>query len=566
MKPEPGLKVTANVRLLSPLSKGGMGAVWLAEHLGLQTQVAVKFILGEPGTISEETTARFRREASAAAKIRSPHVVQMLDHGLTDDGTPYIVMELLEGQTLAQHLGRSGVMSPGRVQLLVKQVAQVLTAAHQHGIIHRDIKPQNLFLIESPYELFVKVLDFGVAKNLHPLDMEALTSSQALVGTPYYMCPELIMSAKNVSPQADLWSLAVVAYRALTAELPFSGDSLTAIYVACCAGEYQRPSEVVPSLPPALDAWFYRALERDPERRFDSASHFDESFTAAVNSDADLLSKAAAEALDGGSPGPVQGELAPTKAKRRSGVAGRVEQFATAATLPTPSEPTDTMAPLPAEDVGSLETTGDQPISDDLDVPVSSAEKRAAEALTSEHTPLSSESTLKSSSDPFDGGARGRLPRSLLAAGLLVAVVALGSWLLRGAVSTEAGPAQSAPSSIVDRSAGSVSPDPGPTNSAVQVATVNATASELTATGAPTGAESATSSPVGLSRSATPVKKPRPVASLPPPATSQSAPAPVPSATVNKAKPQYCYTPDGAFNIIKLDGGRVRKVLRPECM
>ncbi len=261
--------VTHNVRLRSPLDRGGMGSVWTAYHQGLDVEVAVKFI-GDSWAHDSTLLKRFKREAAAAAKIRSPHVVQMLDHGVSPDGVPYIVMELLEGEDLRHRLDRDGVLERRKLALLMRQTAEVLDTAHGIGIVHRDIKPGNLFLMQTRQELFVKVLDFGIARQLHAGVGKYLTDTGAMLGTPVYMSPEHVMSAE-VDRTADLWSLAVVAYEALTGRVPFDGETVGAVIHSIMEGSYPAPCQLAAELPTAVDAWFETALHPEVERRFPSA-------------------------------------------------------------------------------------------------------------------------------------------------------------------------------------------------------------------------------------------------------------------------------------------------------
>ena len=160
----PGTMVTPTVRLVRPLRSGGMGSVWVAHHQGLQTQVAVKFLSAELAS-DPTSVARFAREAAAASQVKSPHVVQTFDHGVTSEGLPFIVMELLEGEDLTRRL-QGGPLAPPTVAQIVTQIAKALTRAHEKGIVHRDIKPDNIFLcgVEGD-ELYTKLLDFGIAKG-----------------------------------------------------------------------------------------------------------------------------------------------------------------------------------------------------------------------------------------------------------------------------------------------------------------------------------------------------------------------------------------------------------------
>ena len=194
-----GAMITDRVRLVRPLRRGGMGSVWVAEHVTLQSEVAVKFVSAERMADNPEAVVRFIGEASAAAQIQSPHVVKIFDQGVTDDGVPFIVMELLRGETLRERLRRAGAMDPLEVAVLVRQLCRALAAAHRSGIIHRDIKPDNLFLLDVERDpddsaafadsLFLKVLDFGLAKRLD-VSYSLETSTGSMVGTPSYMSPE----------------------------------------------------------------------------------------------------------------------------------------------------------------------------------------------------------------------------------------------------------------------------------------------------------------------------------------------------------------------------------------
>jgi serine/threonine-protein kinase len=257
-----------------------MGCVWIAEHLGLRTQVAVKFPAGGFADVPE-AMARFTAEAAAAARIRHPHVAQVFDHGVSE-GRPYIVMELLEGEDLAKRIAREGRVPPSETVVIASQVAKALERAHALGIVHRDIKPANVFLVASPgaSETFVKVLDFGLAK--HGGDLGGLTGSHAVFGSPHYVSPEQAESARAATFQADLWSLAVVVYECLTGMRPFVSDSLMGLCIALHEGRFTPPTDVCPDLPAALDAWCARAFQHDPRARFASATDLASALADAV--------------------------------------------------------------------------------------------------------------------------------------------------------------------------------------------------------------------------------------------------------------------------------------------
>ena len=277
---QPGQRITEALQLVRPLGQGGMGSVWVANHLALGIQVAVKFM--SPALVCDQASVeRFRREAMAAAQIKSPHVAQVFDHGVTADRLPYIAMELLEGELLSKRVRRLGPLNPRDVATVVTQVAKALARAHQLRIVHRDIKPDNIFVVDMEGEIFVKVIDFGVAKQSSETAME-MTSTGSMIGTPLYMSPEQLFSGKHVDFRSDLWSLAVVAYHAFTGRIPFTGETLGSLSVAVHTGVFSMPSTMQPGIPPPVDGWFQRALQRNPADRFPSAKEMAEALERAV--------------------------------------------------------------------------------------------------------------------------------------------------------------------------------------------------------------------------------------------------------------------------------------------
>jgi serine/threonine-protein kinase len=278
----PGMMVTPNVRLVELLGTGGMGSVWLAEHLGLEARVAVKFLSLDLAALEPTVVQRFKSEASIHARLRSIHVVQTFDHGDMENGAPYIVMELLEGATLTQFVEQHGPMPPRLVAMMVAQVVKVLHRAHVLGIVHRDIKPDNIFITDdSDYELFIKVLDFGIAKQKR-VGAEPLTATGVVVGTPEFMSPEQAISSKNIDYRSDLFSLAVVTFYALTGELPFDSKSDDPLWLQMSSGKHRAATSFRPELPPEIDKWFAHALEPKPEDRFRSARTMADAFAAIV--------------------------------------------------------------------------------------------------------------------------------------------------------------------------------------------------------------------------------------------------------------------------------------------
>lgn len=276
------MMVTTSVRLVSPLGEGGMGSVWVADHLALRTKVVVKFISNELAK-NADAIARFSREAAAAAQVKSPHVVHTLDHGVSDDGAPYIVMELLEGGDLGAHLDASGRMSPVEVVNVVVQLSRALDRAHARGIVHRDIKPNNIFLCDAGNnEIFVKLLDFGIAKCMDSLLLDSGTKTGSMVGTPYYMSPEQVLGSKDIDFRTDLWSVGVVAFEALTGTKPFDAATVGGIAIKIHSEPLPNPSTFNSALLPAVDKWFSKACARKVEERFSGAKEMADALALAI--------------------------------------------------------------------------------------------------------------------------------------------------------------------------------------------------------------------------------------------------------------------------------------------
>jgi len=257
-----------------------MGSVWLATHLGLGIPCAIKFVEGEWRRQPEMVT-RFEREAKVEAQLRSPHVVHVLDHGVWN-GTPYIAMEYLEGESLAQRLERKGRLGTELTHRVVAHVARALTRAHAIGIVHRDLKPENIFLVPGDDGEVAKVLDFGVAKWNTDWVVSSVTKTGLLVGTPLYMSPEQARGTKEIDFRADLWALAVIAFQCLTGELPFLSEGLGDLLAKIMFEPIPVPSLIVPTLSREFDAWWARASSRQAAYRFHSAKELADSLAVAL--------------------------------------------------------------------------------------------------------------------------------------------------------------------------------------------------------------------------------------------------------------------------------------------
>jgi serine/threonine protein kinase len=270
MSSRPGRVLSGRYRLVRTVGAGAQAAVWVAEHLALSTHVAVKLI--DPFlALRAEARERFRREATAAAALRSPHVVQIIDHGIDED-QPFIVMELLEGEDLFERLEKRDRLSLREAARIVSQVARALTKAHEAGIVHRDLKPENVFLAHNVDEEIVKVLDFGVAKVRDPMRATSQKTRQGqLLGTPQYMSPEQVKGTTELDYRADLWALGIITFQCVTGDLPFDSDGVGDLLLQITIGDIPVPSQVHPGLPASFDRWFAKACARKPEGRFQSA-------------------------------------------------------------------------------------------------------------------------------------------------------------------------------------------------------------------------------------------------------------------------------------------------------
>jgi eukaryotic-like serine/threonine-protein kinase len=267
--PQPGMVLSERYRLVRPLARGGMGAVWCAEHLTLGSQVALKII--DPELAREDVgLARFMREARALAALHSPFIVHILDFG-SDGEIVYLVMELLEGKTLGQRLKAEKQLSEAETLRIFADVCKAMGHAHERGVVHRDLKPDNIFLCDASREHITKVLDFGIAKP-HGLEniTTANTSTGMFLGTPSYMSPEQCRG-QAIDQRSDLWALGAIAFECLTGKRLYMGSTVGDVVVRICSGELPAAASD-PRLPAGFRAWLERAMAREPEQRFASAS------------------------------------------------------------------------------------------------------------------------------------------------------------------------------------------------------------------------------------------------------------------------------------------------------
>ena len=265
------------------LGEGGMGKVYLARHTRIaQKRVAVKVLHNEFAG-RDDVLARFQREAEAAAAISHPNVLTVLDIDVTPRGMPYLVCEYLEGIDLADHLKEVKRLDVVDALAITKQLCRGLGAAHARGVIHRDLKPPNVFLVGdfekgAPARLFAKLVDFGLSR-FHTEGDQSLTKTGFIMGTPSYMAPEQARG-KRVDHRADVYGLGTILYTVLTGRTPFDEDSPQATILAVLNSEPPRPRSLVPSIPPHLELVIERAMAKDPEARYQNMAELERALDA----------------------------------------------------------------------------------------------------------------------------------------------------------------------------------------------------------------------------------------------------------------------------------------------
>ena len=262
MELAPGTVLLGKYRVDEVLGVGGMGRVVRASHLYLQQSFAIKLLL--PAMLENpQTVTRFLREAQATSRLKSEHIVRVLDVGTMPDGVPFMVMEHLEGSDLNQILRHHGPQLPGVVCDLVLQACEGLAEAHALGFVHRDIKPSNFYVTRRPDgSMLLKILDFGISKV--PVGGEDLTGAHAMLGTPTYAAPEQLRSGREVDRRSDIWSLGVVSYQLLEGRAPFAGETFAELLVKVTT---EQPEPMIAQLPPGLAAVIHRCLAKDPSQR-----------------------------------------------------------------------------------------------------------------------------------------------------------------------------------------------------------------------------------------------------------------------------------------------------------
>jgi serine/threonine-protein kinase len=261
----PGDVVAGKYRVERVLGEGGMGLVVAAHHMQLDERVALKVLLAK--TPGEEGIARFEREARAAVKIKSEHVARVSDVGQLDDGTPYMVMEYLEGVDLAGWLKQRGPLPVDLAVDFTLQACEALAEAHAMGIVHRDLKPGNLFCVQRAGAPSIKVLDFGISKFTTP-GKHDMTRTDHVFGSPQYMSPEQLRSAKDVDPRADIWSMGAILFELVTGRAPFLAQSITELAFMIANVPTPYVGDLRSGVAHGLEQVIARCLEKDRTKRF----------------------------------------------------------------------------------------------------------------------------------------------------------------------------------------------------------------------------------------------------------------------------------------------------------
>ncbi len=259
-------------RVEKVLGAGGMGVVVAAVHVQLEQRVAIKFVRDE-ALGNRDAVERFLREARASVKLKSEHAAKVIDVGTLESGAPYMVMEYLEGQDLGEVLSQHGALTVQAASEWIVQACEAIAEAHAMGIVHRDIKPQNLFLARTVGgQPKVKVLDFGVSKSLTNSGAGALTQTRAMLGSPLYMSPEQMRSSRDVDARADVWALGVVLYELLTKRCPFEAESMPELCLKVVSDPPTPISTHRPDVPQSMVDVIERCLQKDASKRFANAA------------------------------------------------------------------------------------------------------------------------------------------------------------------------------------------------------------------------------------------------------------------------------------------------------
>jgi serine/threonine-protein kinase len=304
------------------IGRGGMGTVYEALNTAIGKRVAMKFIDRDTAS-NADAVARFQREAQAASAVESAHIVDIFDSGISEDGLPYIVMELLRGEDLGHRIKRCGRLDLGEAVHVTAQILRGLHRAHKAGIVHRDLKPDNIFLVDRDDDPnFAKVLDFGISKMRRggETPVHTLTRQGTVLGTPFYMSPEQAQAQPDVDARSDLWSVGAILYECLTGRPPYNGTTYEQVIVNICMNDAEDVRLYNPAVPEPVANVLAKALSRDREHRFRDAREFLDSLRAASGG---LISSRGGALSDDSFPGSSDPALMPISSKSASTGSGR---------------------------------------------------------------------------------------------------------------------------------------------------------------------------------------------------------------------------------------------------
>jgi tRNA A-37 threonylcarbamoyl transferase component Bud32 len=268
-----GTTLLGRYQITKKIGQGGMGAVYEGTHTLIGKRVAVKVLLDKYAK-KDQIVARLEQEARLASAIGHEHIIDITDFGTTSDGRTFVVMEFLEGESLAECLQREGTLPESRILHIAHQIASALGAAHAKGILHRDVKPENVFLLRRKDRDFVKVVDFGISKNLRSTgegpDSPRLTQTGMVLGTPLYMSPEQARGDEELDARIDVYALGVIMYELATGRVPFAGNNYLTVISKVLNDDPVPPREIRPELTAEFEAVILKALEKDRDRRYQS--------------------------------------------------------------------------------------------------------------------------------------------------------------------------------------------------------------------------------------------------------------------------------------------------------
>ncbi len=267
----PGTVVGGKYELVEPIGQGGMASVWRARHTTLESPVAVKF-LETYGTAREKMAKRFLREAKLAAHLKHRNVVHILDYGMLDDGQPFMIMELLRGKSLGDLIEGDTPPTPLEILEIMAQVLGGLAAVHDEGIVHRDVKPDNIFMVKDADGTYPKLLDFGISRDTEGTSGDTrMTNTGAVVGTPLYMSPEQARGMTDLDRRTDIWSVGMILYEALAGELPFESPHMGDVLIKVATEDVPPLGVARPDLPRSVVEAVMKSLGKDRAARFDTA-------------------------------------------------------------------------------------------------------------------------------------------------------------------------------------------------------------------------------------------------------------------------------------------------------